>query len=95
VANNEMEKILVSITIEKALLDVGGADLHQSVQTWLYSEYQYHFSNCLEHPESLRKILQRRCGDKYGIIVNKIQGLLGEVAQREPFLKFMQQIGQD
>lgn len=90
-----MEKILVGIAIERSLLDVGGSDLHQSVQNWLYSEYRYHFSNCLEHPESLRKILQRRCGDKYDTIVNKIQGLLGEVSQREPFLEFMKQIGQD
>ena len=92
-ANNDMEKILVSITVERALIDVGGADLHQSVQNWLYSEYRYHFSDCLEHPESLLSILQKKCGDQCGDIVYKIHGLLGDVSQREPFQGFVKKIG--
>lgn len=90
-----MEKILVSITIERALIDVGGTSLHESVENWLYSEYRYKFSDCLEYPESLRKVLQRRCGDKYGIVVNKIKTFLGEVSEKEPFLEFLKKIGQD
>jgi hypothetical protein len=90
-----MEKILVSITIERALLDVGGTSLHESVENWLYSEYRYRFSDCLEHPESLRKVLQRRCGDKYDNIVNKIKTSLGEFSEKEPFFEFLQRLGQD
>lgn len=90
---NEMEKILASVTIERALIEVGGSELHDSVQRWLDSEYSYNFSDCLEHPESLRKTLQRRCGDKYVTIVNKIKGLLGEFSERAPFLEFMEKLG--
>lgn len=94
VANeNEMEKILAGVIIERALIEVGGSDLHESVHRWLDSEYHYHFSDCLEHPESLRKTLQRRCGDKYVIIVNKIKVLLGEYSEKEPFLEFMRKLG--
>ncbi|MDE1867952.1 MAG: hypothetical protein KGI08_09625 [Thaumarchaeota archaeon] len=88
-----MEKILVSVTIERALIEVGGSGLHESVQKWLDSEYHYNFSDCLEHPESLRKTLQRRCGDKYITIINKMRGLLGEVSEKEPFLEFMKKLG--
>jgi hypothetical protein len=90
---NEMEKILAGVTIERALIEVGGSELHESVQRWLDSEYRYHFSDCLEHPESLRKTLQRRCGDRYVVILNKIKGLLGEYSEREPFLEFMEKLG--
>ncbi|MGI0087153.1 MAG: hypothetical protein ACREBI_04225 [Nitrosotalea sp.] len=90
---NEMEKILASVTIERALIEVGGRELHESVERWLDSEYHYRFSDCLEHPESLRKTLQRRCGDKYVAIVNRIRGLLGEISEREPFLEFMEKLG--
>ena len=91
----EMEKILASVTVERALLEVGGSDLHESVERWLDSEYHYSFSDCLDHPDSLRKTLQRRCGDKYVVIINKIRGLLGEVSEREPFLEFMNKLGME
>lgn len=91
--SNEMEKILVGITVERALIDIGGKELHESVENWLYSEYRYHFSDCLEHPESLQSILQKRYGDKYAGIVNKIKIFLGEVSEREPFLEFVKKIG--
>lgn len=90
---DEMDKILASVTIERALIEVGGSELHESVRSWLDSEYHYYFSDCLEHPESLRKTLQRRCGDKYVVIVNKIKGLLGEYSEKEPFLEFMRRLG--
>lgn len=88
-----MEKILAGVTIERALIEVGGSTLHESVARWLDSEYRYNFSDCLDHPESLRKTLQRRCGDKYVAIVNKIRSLLGDVSEREPFLEFMKKLG--
>lgn len=91
----EMEKILAAVTIERALVEVGDSALHESVAKWLESEYHYAFSDCLEHPESLRKTLQRRCSDKYIVIVNKIRELLGEVSDREPFLEFMNRLGME
>ena len=90
-----MEKILAGVTVERALLEVGGSALHESVARWLDSEYRYNFSDCLDHPDSLRKTLQRRCGDKYVTIINKIRGLLGEVSEREPFLEFMNKLGME
>ena len=90
-----MEKILAGVTIERALIEVGGSTLHESVARWLDSEYRYNFSDCLDHPESLRKTLQRRCGDKYVAIINKIRSLLGEVSEREPFVEFMNRLGME
>ncbi len=91
--DKEMEKILASVTIERALTEVGGSTLRDSVAQWLDSEYSYNFSDCLDHPESLRKTLQRSCGDKYVAIINKIMQLLGEISAREPFLEFMKKLG--
>ena len=88
----EMEKILASITIERALIDVGGAELHESVQNLLYSEYGYHFSDCLEHPESLRNILEKRHVTKYDDIIQTIKNFLGETSWRTPFLEFVEKI---
>lgn len=90
-----MEKILAGVTVERALIEVGGNSLHESVARWLDSEYHYKFSDCLDHPESLRKTLQRRCGDKYIIIINKINSLLGEVSEKETFAEFMEKLGLD
>ena len=93
--NNQIEKILVSMTIERSLIDVGGTDLHESVENWLYSEYHYRFSDCLDHPESLQKVLKQRCDDKYDMVVNKIKIFLGEMSEREPFLEFTKRINLD
>lgn len=91
-ATTEMEKILAAVAIERALIDVCGTELHDSVKNWLYTEYLHRFSDCLENPKPLRHILEKKYGDKYIEIVQEIKSFLGDASQREPFLGFMKKL---
>ena len=69
VKNGEVKRALVSLAIEKALLDIEKATFEE-VGKMLYSRYQVYFPDCYEHPEFLNAVLKELYGKSFTTIVD-------------------------
>lgn len=87
------QKALVSFVIEQSLLDVGNLALDE-VGSRLYEKHQCYFSDCLDHPEYLRDILQEIFGDGYKSITDKIQQRLVDLEDQKPIETFLSIVSQ-
>ncbi len=66
-----IRKGLVTLTIEKALLDIGQPVYDKVVMT-LKKEYNCFLPDCYEHPEYLNEILKKLYGNAHNVIVESI-----------------------
>lgn len=82
------QKALISFVVERVLLDVGNLALDE-VGNRLYEKYQCYFSDCLEHPQYLKDVLQEIFGDSYKSITDKIQQKLVELNDQKPIATFL------
>jgi CheY-like chemotaxis protein len=80
IAGNE-KKALVSFVITEALLKIGPST-NDEVGNRLYAKYHCYFSDCLEHPEYLKDILQEIFGNGSTAVIKII---------REELVKFEDQ----
>ncbi|MBI3639512.1 MAG: hypothetical protein HY223_04265 [Thaumarchaeota archaeon] len=81
-------KALVSLAIEKALLEIGNAALEE-VGNSLYSKYRCYFIDCLEHPEYLKDVLNQIFGLSHDSIIQSIEKNLGDLAHQKPITEFL------
>ena len=88
ISSHDARKALVSLAIEKSLLEVGNATLIE-VGNILYSKYQCYFIDCLEHPEYLKDVLNQIFGPSHHSIIQSIEKNLGEFAHQEPITEFL------
>lgn len=87
------QKALVSFVIEQSLLDMGNLVLDE-VGSRLYEKHQCYFSDCLDHPEYLRDVLQEIFGDSYKSITDKIRQKLTDLEDQKPIENFLSIVSQ-
>ena len=88
---NLVKKALVSVSIEKALLDIG-KPTYDKVAHDLYERYHSYFQDCYEHPEYLSEILEQLYGNAGKVAVEALKKELEEFSYHEPIARFLQVI---
>jgi hypothetical protein len=87
----EVKRALVTLTIEKALLDIGKPTYDKVVKS-LNAEYHCYLPDCYEYPEYLNKILLELYGNSGNVIVESITKQLEEFNHHKPIKKFLEVI---
>jgi len=77
-------KALVSVTIEKAFLEIGDAKLLNTALSILYENYHAYLPDCYEHPEYLRKVFSELDGSSYMVVADAISEKLEEYSYHKP-----------
>lgn len=90
---DKVRKGLVSLVIEKTLLDIG-VDTYNKVIDELKKRYQCYLPDCYDHPEYLNDILQDLYGNAYMPIINSISKELEAFSYQKPIAKFIEAIRQ-
>src|SRR5712692_154227 len=85
---DKVRKGLVSVAIEKALLDIGNGPYDKVVDE-LYKRYHCYLTDCYDHPEYLLQILKELFGKSYKVIVYSIQNILNEFSGQEQIARFL------
>jgi hypothetical protein len=92
VYNNDLvKKALVSMSIEKALLDIE-KETYDKVAHELYERYHSYFQDCYEHPEYLSEILKQLYGNAGKVVVESIRKQLEEFSDHKPIERFLEVI---
>lgn len=86
-----IRKGLVTLAIEKALLDIGQPVYDKVIMT-LKKEYNCFLPDCYEHPEYLNEILKKLYGNAHNVIVESINQQLGEFSFHKPIARFLKVI---
>ena len=90
-SDNILYKDLVAVTIEQTLAEIGKLTL-ENVSDKLKEEYSSSFTDCLENPHYLHRILKDYYGNSYIEIINSIEKKLKNFKENEcihHFLKVM------
>ncbi len=82
-------KALVTLAIEKTLLDIG-KPVYEKVADSLYKKYHCYIPDCFEKPEYLKAVLKELYGESYNEIINSIEQELKEVIENKKIEKFLQ-----
>jgi len=90
---DKVRKGLVSLVIEKALLDIG-ADTYYKVIDELKKRHQCYLPDCYEHPEYLNGILKDLYGNAHMEIIKSISEELEEFSYQKPIAKFVKALRQ-
>ncbi|MDE1770421.1 MAG: hypothetical protein KGI28_07725 [Thaumarchaeota archaeon] len=89
---DKIHKVLISLTIEKALLDVGKL-IYENVVNTLEKKYHCTIEDCYDHPQYLREILDSL--DKAGdVILVSLKKDLDRFRNIDKIEEFLQCIGQ-
>ena len=91
VDTNLVKKGLVTVIIEKSLLDLG-QPVYEQVLWALNKEYKCYLPDCYEHPEYLSAILKKLFGNVYLHIIKSINKELEEFSHTEHVEKFLEVI---
>lgn len=75
--NDSVNKILVSMSIEKSLLGIG-KETYDKVVHDLYTIYHSYLPDCYEHPEYLDNVLTQLCDNTGKVVVDSIKKQLEE-----------------
>ena len=89
--NMPPNKVLVVYAIERTLLEMGEATLDE-VKELLSKNYHCGISDCYEHPERLKSVLDDIFGKSPIVITELIKKRLGELASRKPVIEFLKAI---
>jgi hypothetical protein len=87
--DNEIKKALVTLCIEKVLVEMGKPVLEE-VTRRLDRNYKCYIPDCYEHPEFLKSILKELYGDSHNVIVDSIRKYLDEFRYEESIQRFVQ-----
>jgi len=87
----EVKRALVTLAIEKALLDIG-KPTYDKVLEILNIEYHCHLPDCYEHPKYLNEILRQLSGNAGKVIVESIARQLEEFNHHKLIKKFLEVI---
>lgn len=90
--DNEIEKGLVTLAIKDTLLGIGSVQ-YDKVVGMLENKYNCYLSDCYEHPEYLKQILEELFGNSYNVIIDSIQQKLANFKSKQSVHKFLQVIG--
>jgi len=82
------KKALVSFTVTQSLLQMSQSAANE-VGSRLYAKYHCYFSDCLEHPEYLKDILQEIFGNGSTAIIKTIKEKLAVYEDQQPISNFL------
>ena len=91
--SSDNDKVLVSLAIEKALLEFGITALGE-VTNRLFDYYHCEISDCFEKPEYLKKVLKDLYGNSYTVILESIKKYLEKFDYLIPIQAFLKAISQ-
>ena len=86
--NNEVFKSVVSVSVEKALLEMGKFEL-DSVVYRLKENYDSEIYDCLDHPEYLKQILCELFGNSHEVILKSIHESFENTNMEQPLQNFL------
>lgn len=87
-SDDDIQKALVTLAIERALLDFSNAAL-EKVGNKLYDDFQCYFADCYKHPERLTKVLKELFGNSTAVIVDSIKKNLEAFSSQKPINEFL------
>ena len=82
-------KALVSLAIEKSLLDIG-KPAYEAVSGELYKKYHCYIPDCYEKPEYLKAVLKDLYGEAYEEIISAIKQQLDAFTYKKKINVFLQ-----
>ena len=82
------KKVLVGLAIKKALLEIGKPTYDEVVHR-LYFEHHCQLSDCYDHPEYIKSILEEIFGNAHKVIVESIKERLDEFNTQPQFQEFL------
>lgn len=90
--DNQIRKALVTLSIERVLLNIGRPVL-EDVTRRLYQEHKCYLPDCYDRPQFLKKVLKDLYGTSHAVIVESIKNNLEEFSYQKPIEKFIKVIG--
>lgn len=87
-----VKKALVTLSIEEALLQIGGSKLFNEALRILYETHHCYLTDCYEHPEYLRIIFNELDRGECSVIIESINEKLEEFSYYKPIEKFLASI---
>ncbi|MDE1725472.1 MAG: hypothetical protein KGH76_06215 [Thaumarchaeota archaeon] len=87
-SDRKMYKELVTVVIEKALLDIS-LPVYESIISSLKNKYDCSLSDCYEHPQYLKRVLTDYFGSACNVVIDKINSELQSTIQSEPITEFL------
>lgn len=90
--NKNLQKSLVTIAIEKTILELDGITLLEKVNGILFKKNNASIPDCYDHPEYLNEALKNLYGDGYMVVVEKIKNQLIELPYQEQVSEFIEKI---
>lgn len=83
-----MHKDLVTVTIEKALFEIG-SPVYDAIVLALQNTYQSTIPDCYKHPEYLKNVLEQYFGSASNAVVHSINNDLRNAAKNTTIEKFL------
>lgn len=80
------------MAIERTLLKTGGTPLLDEVNSRLYKKFNSSISECYEHPEYLKKILQEIFGEAHNEITKTIVKELTAFNYDDKIVQFIEKV---
>jgi hypothetical protein len=87
----DVRKALVTLYIEKTLLDIG-KPVYDKVTRRLYTKYHCYLSDCYDHPEYLDEVLKKLFGNSSRVMVESISRQLEEFNNYDKIKRFLEAI---
>jgi len=86
--DEQIKKALITITIERVLLEMGKPVLDAFTKK-LYKNYNCYIPDCFDHPEYLSQILKEMYGKSSKTLVSEIMDDLVEFSDQKPIANFI------
>ncbi|MGH9998637.1 MAG: hypothetical protein ACRD90_02095 [Nitrosopumilaceae archaeon] len=91
--DEQIKKALITLTIEKVLLEMGKPVLDAFTKK-LYKNYNCYIHDCTDHPEYFSQVLKEMYGNSYKTIVSTIMDNLAEFSRQKPIANFIKIISE-
>ena len=88
VSDTIVQKAMVTVAIEKVLLDIG-KPAYDKVLSTLYTKYHSYLPDCYDHPEYLADVLHQTYGSSYKSIIKNIELELIEFSYKHKIQNFL------
>jgi len=89
--NDLVNNTLVSMSIEKSLLEIG-KETYDRVTHELYTRYHSYLQDCYAHPEYLSEILTQLYGNTGKVVINSITKQLEEFSDHDQIARLLKVI---
>jgi hypothetical protein len=89
-----IRKALVTLTIEQALLEIGGAGLLNEVLRILYEKRGCYLPDCYDNPENFREVWHELDKGTCNLMVDIVKEKLEEFAYQKSISNFLDELSQ-